>query len=237
MRPRVSVDEARAVQLELRRLVSFEPPAGFAPRLVAGADVAFDKPRNLAFAAVVVIDLETMETVESSTAAVPISFPYVPGYLSFRELPSLEAAWRGLGVRPDAAVLDAHGYAHPRRMGLACHAGIVFDLPTVGCAKSILCGKAAPLADGRGARAPLVDPASGEEIALALRTRSRVRPVYVSVGHRIDLPTAADLVLRLTPGGRYRFPETTRRAHRLAAELKRSLASPPAARATARPRR
>jgi deoxyribonuclease V len=219
----ITVAEAREIQLKLRERAVFETPSGFAPRLVAGADVAFDKPRNLAFAAVVTIDLETMETVESAGAAVPIAFPYVPGYLSFRELPALSAAWERLSQRPDIAVLDAHGYAHPRRMGLASHAGLEFDLPTVGCAKSILCGEVGPLSEERGATASLVDPANGEQIGWALRTKHRVRPVYLSIGHRVDLPTAAELVLRLTPGGRYRFPETTRRADRLAAELKLSL--------------
>lgn len=219
----MTVAEARAIQLELRGKISFEAPPGFAPRLVAGADVAFDKARDRAWAAVVVIDLETLETVETATAAVPIAFPYVPGYLSFRELPALEAAWAKLAARPDVAVLDAHGYAHPRRMGLASHAGIVFELPTIGCAKSVLCGAVGELGEERGARAPLIDPATGEEIGWALRTRTRVRPVYISVGHRMDLSTAAELILRLTPGGRYRFPETTRRADRLAGELKRSL--------------
>jgi deoxyribonuclease V len=105
-------------------------------------------------------------------------------------------------------------------MGLACHAGLELGLPTIGCAKSILYGESGELAEERGARAPLVDPESREELGWALRTRHGVRPVYLSVGHLIDLPTAADLILRLTPGGRYRFPETTRRADRLAAEFK-----------------
>ncbi len=217
-----TVAEAREIQVSLRERLIFEPPPGFAPRRVAGADVAFDKRRDLAFAAVVVIDLETMETVETATAVLPTTFPYVPGYLSFRELPVLAAAWECLSAPPDLAVLDAHGYAHPRRMGLACHAGIEFGLPAIGCAKSILCGQPGPLSEERGARAPLVDPRTGEEIGWALRTRTRVRPIYLSVGHLIDLPTAAEIILRLTPSGRYRFPETTRRADRLAAELKRS---------------
>jgi deoxyribonuclease V len=220
MEPTRTVAEARQIQEGLREQIVFQPPHGFNPRVVAGADVAFDKARNLAFAAVVVIDLESLETVETATAALPISFPYVPGYLSFRELPALAAAWEGLRQRPDVVVLDAHGYAHPRRMGLACHAGLEFGLPAIGCAKSILCGELGELAAERGARAPLVDRESGEELGCALRTRNRVRPVYVSVGHLIDLSSAADLILRLTPGGRYRFPETTRRADRLAAELK-----------------
>ncbi len=217
-----TVAEAAEIQERLRERVVFRPPRGFAPRRVAGADVAFDKARDRAFAAVVVIDLESLATVETATAMSPISFPYVPGYLSFRELPALAAAWNQLQSRPDVAVLDAHGYAHPRRMGLACHAGLEFGLPAVGCAKSILYGELGELARERGARAPLVDPKTGEEIGWALRTRDRVRPVYLSVGHLMDLPTAAELILRLTPGGRYRFPETTRRADRLAAELKRS---------------
>ncbi len=223
MRQPKTVAEAQEIQLELRDRVIFEPPPEFAPRRVAGADVAFDKKRNLAFAAVVTIDLASMETVETATAAVPIRFPYVPGYLSFRELPALAEAWRQLKNAPDLAVLDAHGYAHPRRMGLASHAGIEFDLPTIGCAKSILCGAHRPLATQRGSHAPLVDPKSDEEIGWALRTRTGVRPVYISVGHRIDLASAAEFILRLTPGGRYRFPETTRRADRLAAEVKRAL--------------
>lgn len=189
---------------------------------MAGADVAFDRPRDLSFAAVVLIDLDALETIEIGTAVERTAFPYVPGYLSFRELPALLSAWSNLSRRPDVLLIDAHGYAHPRRMGLACHAGLELDIPTVGCAKSILCGALEPLAEERGATAALVDPASGEVIGRGLRTRNRVRPVYLSVGHRMDLATAADLVLQLTPGGRYRFPETTRRADRIAADLKRA---------------
>jgi len=174
----------------------------------------------MAFAAIVVIDLTSLETVDVATASMPVSFPYVPGYLSFRELPVLSAAWSELSRLPDVAIFDGHGYAHPRRMGLACHAGIAFDLPSIGCAKSILIGNVGELPAERGSRSPLLDPGTGEELGWALRTRDRVRPLYVSIGHRIDLATAADLILRLTPGGRFHFPESTRRADRLAAELK-----------------
>ena len=218
----LTVSQAREIQSELRDQVSFETPDGFAPRLAAGADVAFDRAQKMAFAAVVIIELESMTTVDVATAATPVSFPDVPGYLSFRELPALAAAWRKLVERPDVAIFDAHGYAHPRRMGLACHAGIVFDLPTIGCAKSVLIGEVGDLARERGARTAMRDPGTQEELGWALRTRTGVRPVYVSVGHRVDLPTAADLILKLTPGGRFRFPETTRRADRIAAELKRA---------------
>ncbi len=218
----LTIGQAREIQVQLRGRILFQPPRGFAPRLAAGADVAFDRARKMAFAAVVVIDLESMSTVDVATATKPVSFPYVPGYLSFRELPVLAAAWDKLVKSPDVAILDAHGYAHPRRIGLACHAGIVFDLPAIGCAKSVLVGEVGQLSAERGSRSPLLDPGTGEELGWALRTRSGVRPVYVSVGHRVDLATAADLILRLTPGGRYRCPETTRRADRLAAELKQA---------------
>lgn len=222
MQRAATVAEAREIQLALRERLALGPPPEFDPRRAAGADVAFDRKRGLAYAAVVVIDLETLETVDEATAIEPIAFPYVPGYLSFRELPALAAAWSRLVRPPDVAVFDAHGYAHPRRLGLACHAGIEFDVPSIGCAKSILCGRHGPLAQERGASSPLIDLQNDEVIGWALRTRLRVRPVYLSVGHRMDLPTARDLLLRLTPGGRYRFPETTRRADRRAAELKRA---------------
>ncbi len=220
-----TVAEARQIQERMQGRLEFQPPPGFAPRLVAGADVAFDKGRGLAFAAVVLVDLETLETLETATASEPITFPYVPGYLSFRELPALAAAWSSLTRAPELAVFDAHGYAHPRRMGLASHAGIAFDLPSIGCAKSVLCGVPGAVDEPRGSTASLVDPANGEEIGRVLRTRSGIRPVYVSVGHRIDLDTAVKLILRLAPG-RYRFPETTRRADRLAAEAKKKLGGP-----------
>lgn len=218
-----TVAEAREIQLQLRERIRFAPPSSFEPRWVAGADVAFDKSRKLAFAAVVVLDLKSLETVETATAVEPIAFPYIPGYLSFRELPVLAAAWHGLRRQPDVAVFDAHGFAHPRRFGLASHAGLEFGVSAIGCAKSILCGTVGELGLERGARAPLVDPKSREQLGCALRTRRGVRPVYLSVGHLMNLSTATELVLRLTPGGRYRFPETTRRADRLAADLKRSL--------------
>lgn len=220
-----TVAEARAIQEGLRERVEFRPPAGFAPRIVAGADVAFDRPKRVAIAAVVLIDLETLETLETATATEPIAFPYVPGYLSFRELPALAVAWERLRRRPDLAVFDAHGFAHPRRAGLASHAGIAFDLPAIGCAKSVLCGVPGAVGVARGSTAPLVDPDDGAEIGRVVRTRTKVRPVYVSVGHRIDLNTAVELILRLAPDGRYRFPETTRRADRLAAETKKAAVS------------
>jgi deoxyribonuclease V len=216
----VTTSEARRIQFRLRHEVSAVAEAGFDPRVVAGADVAFEHPRGAtrAWAAIVSVRLPDLETIEEASAAAEVGFPYVPGLLSFREMPVLAAAWRRLRRRPDALVVDAHGVAHPRRAGLACHAGLIFELPTIGCAKSILIGTHGRLGRERGAWAPLV--VGDEVVGCALRTRTGVKPVYVSVGHRIDLETAREIILRLA--ARYRLPEPTRRAHRLAGDLKAS---------------
>src|SRR5690606_29820891 len=127
-------------------------------------------------------------------------------------------AWEGLETRPDAIIFDGHGIAHPRRFGIACHGGLIFDIPSVGCGKSILVGSHGPLGEERGSTAELVY--QGEVVGMAVRTRTGVSPVYVSPGHLIDLPTAVALVLRMTT--RYREPETTRRSHRLVNEARRA---------------
>lgn len=223
----LKVAEAREVQIALRDRLVREPPPGFAPRLVAGADVSADRFSRVGFAGVVNIGLETFETVEEASARVDLGFPYVPGYLSFRELPALAAAWERLEHRPDVVVFDAHGYAHPRRFGLACHGGVLLDLPSVGCAKTMFVGEHGPLGEERGSTAEIVD--KGEVVGVALRTRDRCNPVYVSIGHRMDLDTAVRLILHLT---RFRQPETTRRAHQLVNDARRaykaSLESSPA---------
>jgi deoxyribonuclease V len=149
--------------------------------------------------------------VDEASAAVDIPFPYVPGLLSFRELPTIVTAWAGLRVRPDVLIFDGQGYAHPRRFGIACHGGVLLDVPAIGCAKSILVGTHGPLGSERGARADLVH--RGEVVGAALRLRADVAPVYVSPGHRMDLETAVAVVLSVSAG--FREPETTRRAHRL----------------------
>ncbi len=204
--------EARELQLALRSRRIDHPSRGFAPRYVAGADVSVVRGRDTGHAALVVVDLDTMETVEEATAVVEVTYPYVPGLLTFRELPPLLEAWSKLELVPDAVLFDAHGVAHPRRFGLASCGGVFMDVPSVGVAKSILVGKVAgALASERGATAPLVH--EGERVGVALRTRSGISPVYVSIGHRMDLETAVALVLRASP--RFRIPEPIRRAHRL----------------------
>lgn len=208
---------ARALQERLRHEVVLQPPPGFAPRLVAGLDLSMDRGSDTAYAGIAVLDAHTLEVVERVGLAWPLEFPYVPGLLSFRELPPLAAAWARLRSRPDLLVFDGQGTAHPRCFGLACHGGLLFDVPSIGCAKSLLVGTHAPLAEARGAAADLVH--RGEVVGAALRTRAGVQPVYVSPGHRMDLPTALEWVLRLAP--RFREPETTRAAHRLVNELRR----------------
>jgi len=214
----VSIPEAVAIQRELRKHIVPQPPAGFAPRLVAGADISFDPGGDHAFAGIVVVDVVSMQTVASASVRAEIRFPYVPGLLSFREIPPLERAWAALEMRPDVMIFDGAGYAHPRRCGLACHAGLVFGVPSIGCAKSILVGTHGPLGPERGATADLVH--RGEVVGMAVRLRANVQPVYVSIGHLIDLPTAVAVVESVTT--RFRLPETTRRAHHVVNEARRA---------------
>lgn len=214
----VSPAEAKAIQLELRERLVLEPPSGFAPTRIAGADVSMDRGSDRGYAGIVVLDVDSLDTLEEATAVADLPFPYIPGLLSFRELPPLAAAWERLEQHPDVLIYDGHAIAHPRRFGIGAHAGVLFDIPSVGCAKSLLVGKHEPLGEERGSTAEVVH--RGETVGMALRTRTGVRPVYVSPGHQMDLPTAVELVLRVSP--RYREPETTRRSHRLVNDLRRA---------------
>lgn len=214
----MTVAQAREVQQSLREKLVLQPPPGFAPRYVAGADVSVERFKHYGYAAIVVMDLHTMQPVDEAASAAPLRFPYVPGYLSFRELPVLQLCWDGLRVRPDLVVFDGHGYAHPRRFGLACHGGVLWDVPSIGCAKSPFIGIHDNPGNERGDTADVVD--GGEVVGRVVRTRAGTRPLYVSAGHRMDLPTAVDLVLRLAP--KYRQPETTRLAHQRVNELRRA---------------
>jgi deoxyribonuclease V len=204
--------EAAALQESLRSCVRQEPLA-CVPSLVAGVDVAYassDSP-TLVAAAVVVVSFPRLEPVASATAVGESSFPYVPGLLAFRELPFVQSALARLPVGPDVLVCDGYGVAHPRRFGLACHLGLLTGIPCFGVGKTPFIGTHSTVDSHRGAFANLVD--DGEIIGAAVRTHPGVKPVYVSVGHLIDLPSAIDLTLRLAP--RYRLPETTRLADRL----------------------
>lgn len=180
-------------------------------RLAAGVDVSYRRRSGEFHAAVVVLDAGTLQAVEEVTASGVVAFPYVPGLLSFRELPVLLEAFRRLETVPDVILADAQGIAHPRRFGLASHLGLWLGLPTIGCAKSRLCGEAPAPGWQRGAWTVLRD--GDEEVGRVVRTKDRVRPLFVSPGHRVDCARACEIVLQL--GGGYRLPEPTRRVHLL----------------------
>lgn len=203
---------AIAMQDELRPQVRTSGIDATAARHIAGLDIAYDTESDLIAAAVVVLNAHSLETLEQTTAVAEASFPYVPGLLAFREIPALVAALNQLRMDPDLLVCDGYGLAHPRRFGLACHLGVLTGLPSIGVAKTPFVGTAKENLDvQRGATADLVD--GGELVGRAVRTRDGVKPVYVSIGHRIDLDTACAYTLALTTG--FRQPETTRRADSL----------------------
>jgi deoxyribonuclease V len=207
------VTPAEARQIQERFRVRVETRDRFSPpKRVAGLDVGFEQGGRITRAAVAVLSFPELKPLEQAVARLPTRFPYVPGLLSFREIPAVLQAVGQLHTLPDLLVCDGQGYAHPRRFGLACHLGILTDLPSIGAAKSRLIGRFCMPGDAKGSWSPLLE---GEEIIGAvLRTRDRVAPLYVSIGHRISLESAIRLVLGCCP--RYRLPETTRRAHRLA---------------------
>lgn len=204
--------EAREIQDALRaRVVLDEPGPPPGTGRVTGVDVAYDDERDVVAAAAVVLDAATLDVVAEATAVGQVSFPYVPGLLAFRELPAVLAALEALPADPGLVVCDGYGLAHPRRFGLAAHLGVLTGLPAIGVAKNPFTFTHAEPAPARGAFAPLL--ADTEEVGRALRTRAGVKPVFVSVGHRVSLDNACAHTLALTPA--YRLPETTRRADAL----------------------
>ena len=207
----VSLPEAIALQQQLRAEVVSEDRLSTV-RYVAGIDVGFEKEGDITRAAVAVLCFPSLELIESTIARRPTTFPYVPGLLSFREVPAVLDALEQLTITPQLLLCDGQGVAHPRRFGIACHLGVLTGLPSIGVAKSRLIGTHAEVAMHKGAWQPLYD--KHDVIGAVLRTRAGVRPLYVSIGHCISLPAAIDYVLRCTT--RYRLPETTRAAHKLA---------------------
>lgn len=212
----VSPAGAVALQQQLRSQIRIQPLTR-PVRTIAGCDISFNKFEETVYAGIVVLDLETLETIDEVGIVGTATFPYVPGLLSFREIPSLLQAWQTLATEPDAVMFDGHGTAHPRRIGIASHAGLFLNRPTFGCGKSVLVGNYDEPAPERGHWSPMKH--YGEVIGAALRTKTNVNPVYVSPGHLIDLDTAIDLTLRCH--GKYRIPEPTRRAHNLVNALRR----------------
>lgn len=209
----LSAKEAKALQPRLAEKVldqtAFDPAT---LGTVAGVDVGFRK--DVAHAAIVVLSYPDLRTVDQALGRAPVTFPYVPGLLTFREGPSVLNALEQLTIWPELLIFDGHGIAHPRRIGLAAHMGVLLDHPSIGCAKSRLIGTHDEPGEAVGDWTPLTD--RGEIVGAVVRSRAKMKPLFVSIGHRVDLPTAIAVVLSCTRG--YRLPETTRRAHKLVSE-------------------
>ncbi len=209
-----TASEAVALQKDLAPRIETADRLGEV-RTIAGIDVAFPGGGDVTRAAVVVLSYPDLAVIETRAVEEPTRFPYVPGLLSFREAPAVLSALEGLSAPPDLLMVDGHGIAHPRRLGIACHVGLLVGLPAIGVAKSRLCGRHDEPGPEKGARMPLTD--GGETLGTVLRTRTRVKPVYVSPGHRVGLETAVRLVLACAP--RFRLPEPTRLADKLSKKL------------------
>lgn len=222
--PSISYSPAEAIQLqqELRSQVRIEHLDERIIHLIGGVDVGFPGRGTLARAAVVILEYPSLCRAGQAVAEVQATFPYIPGLLAFREIPAILAALEQLDGLPDVFMVDGQGLAHPRRIGIACHLGVVVDRPSLGCAKSLLVGRFGTLPETAGSVSDLLD--RGEVVGRVVRTRQGVKPVFISVGHRIDLDDAVRLVLACTT--RYRLPEPTRQAHQLASTKPTNLIAP-----------
>ncbi len=207
----LTVAEAIAIQEQLRGEIITSDQLGTV-QYVAGVDMGFEADGTISRAAVAVLSFPDLQLQESAIARRPTSFPYVPGFLSFREIPAVLDALEKINTVPDLILCDGQGIAHPRRFGIACHLGLLINMPTIGVAKSLLIGKHESVPDEKGSWQLLRH--RGEIIGAVLRTRTGTKPLYISSGHRVSLPTAIEYVLRCTP--KYRLPETTRIADKLA---------------------
>lgn len=211
-----SLSQQQLALLQNRR----SEPLAAEPRLIAGCDSSFPTPETI-ISVFVVLKFPSLELVEKVYSYGPVTMPYVPGYLSFREAPNVIQAFAKLTHRPDVLMVDGHGIAHPRRMGIAAHLGVLLDMPTFGVAKNKLTGTFAEPGPTRGDRSPLTDPKTGELLGEVLRSKDRVLPLFVSPGHRCDQATATRLTLACLRG--YKLPEPTRLADHWAEEFKKEV--------------
>ncbi|PHM62744.1 deoxyribonuclease V [Xenorhabdus ishibashii] len=210
----INTKALRQEQIEKSRLVIHHDAfsTSLTPRFIAGADVGFEKSGMVTRAAIAVLQYPSLELVEYQIARIDTVLPYIPGLLSFREYPALIAAWKKLSLRPDLMMVDGQGIAHPRRFGIASHFGVLVDIPTIGVAKSRLCGEHALVGEVQGNRQPLMD--HGEQIGVVLRSKKRCNPLYISLGHRISTDSAVFWVEQCMKG--YKLPEPTRWADGIA---------------------
>lgn len=211
----LSAQEAIALQKELRHRLNISPFKGNI-KTIGGADISFNKYSTTVYAGIVVLSFPSLEIIASHAVVDETEFPYIPGLLAFREVPALTKAWEGLPVQPDVLVVDGHGIAHPRRMGIATHFGIVMQTPTIGCAKKVLAGKYTEPPLDAGQATDLVH--QHEVIGKVLRTKKNVKPVFVSPGHLISMDQSLEIILQCVR--KYRLPEPTRLAHNYVNEVR-----------------
>lgn len=214
----VSPEEARNLQKSLRKQIELTP-LGKEIKLIAGADISFNKFEETVYAGFVVMEMATLKPFAYAAAIAETRFPYIPGLLSFREIPALLLAWEMLEVKPDVVMLDGHGIAHPRRMGIATHFGLTTGCPTIGVAKKRLTGSFTEPDAEAGSFSELISEKEKETIGIVYRTKNRVKPVFISPGNKTCMSDALMLVKKTT--GKYRIPEPTRQAHLLVNQLRR----------------
>lgn len=212
----LTTSEAIHLQQRLREQLVFAPLAA-TPKTIAGADLSYNRFSSVAFAAIIVLDYTTQQPLHYAAVKAEMTFPYVPGLLSFREIPPLYAAWEILPSAPDVIMLDGHGIAHPRRMGVACHFGLLTNCPALGCGKTVLVGDFEEPGLQRGAFSPLLY--KKETVAFALRTKQHVKPVFPGPGYKMTLGDSRTIALESARG--YRIPEPTRQAHLLVNRLRK----------------
>lgn len=217
----VSPAEARQLQEALRKEVRLEP-LGHLPHRIAGADISFNKYEETVYAGFVILDSSSLQVVAHSLVVTEIHFPYVPGLLSFREIPALLEAWSLIPNKPDLVMVDGHGIAHPRRLGIATHFGLATGTPTMGVAKKKLVGDFTEPGLTAGSYSELVH--KNETVGYVYRSKNKVNPLFISPGHKTNLQDVLDLIKQT--GGKYRLPETTRQAHLLVNQLRKGEVSP-----------
>lgn len=213
----VSIQEAARIQADLREKVLLPSKSIFESiQTIAAADVSSHKFENILYATVVIMQFSPLKFIDCYWEIAPAQFPYVPGYLSFREAPVILEICKKISPPPDVLLCDGQGIAHPRGLGLASHLGLFLDLPTIGCAKSVLVGHYEEPGPSRGDHSPLIY--QGRQVGVALRTRSHVKPIFISCGHKIGLSEAIHIILHVSP--RYRIPEPLRMAHQIVNEIR-----------------
>lgn len=217
----ISTGEAKKEQNELRKQITHRPIEGTV-NTVAGADISYDKSSDNVYAGIIVLSYPDLSGVAQSSVITSVDFPYIPGLLAYRELPPLEEAWKQLKIKPDVLIMDGHGIAHPRRMGIATHFGIIADQPTIGCAKNLLTGNFDEPGIEKGDYSYIKE--NDKPIGIVLRSRTNVNPIFISPGHKVSFEDCKSIVMQCLT--KYKLPETTRMAHDLVNKLRKGEAEP-----------